>query len=71
MILAESSLTFLGVGVPPHIPTWGGMIADGRSYLETACWISTFPGTALALTVLAIYLLGDGLRDVLDPKLQI
>jgi peptide/nickel transport system permease protein len=68
MIVAESSLTFLGVGVPPDTATWGGMIASGRNYLETAWWISTIPGLALTLTVVAVYFLGDGLRDVLDPK---
>jgi peptide/nickel transport system permease protein len=68
LIVAESSLTFLGVGVPPDTATWGGMIASGRNYLETAWWISTMPGLALTITVVAIYFLGDGLRDVLDPK---
>jgi peptide/nickel transport system permease protein len=69
-ILAESSLTFLGLGISPLIPTWGAMIADGRNYLTTAWWISTFPGLLLTSTVLAIYFLGDGLRDVLDPRLR-
>jgi peptide/nickel transport system permease protein len=68
MIVAESSLTFLGVGVPPDTATWGGMIASGRDYLEIAWWVSTIPGLALTLTVVAVYFLGDGLRDVLDPK---
>lgn len=68
MIVAESSLTFLGVGVPPDTATWGGMIAAGRNYLEQAWWISTIPGLALTITVVAVYFLGDGLRDVLDPK---
>jgi peptide/nickel transport system permease protein len=68
MIVAESSLTFLGVGVPPDTATWGGMIASGRDYLEIAWWVSTIPGLALTLTVIAVYFLGDGLRDVLDPK---
>ena len=71
LIVAESSLTFLGVGVPPTTATWGGMIAAGRNYLETAWWISTIPGIALTVTVVAIYFLGDGLRDVLDPKLKV
>lgn len=70
MIVAESSLTFLGIGVPPNIPTWGAMIASGRSYVSLAWWISTIPGLALTVTVMAIYFLGDGLRDVLDPKLM-
>ncbi len=69
-ILAESSLTFLGLGISPLIPTWGAMIADGRNYLTTAWWISTMPGLLLTATVLAIYFLGDGLRDVLDPRLR-
>lgn len=71
VIIAESSLTFLGIGVPRSMPTWGTMIADGRSYIETAWWIATFPGLVLTLTVLGIYILGDGLRDVLDPKLRL
>ena len=70
LIVAESSLTFLGVGVPPDTATWGGMIASGRNYLETAWWISTMPGLALTITVVAIYFLGGGLRDVLDPKMK-
>jgi len=70
-ILAESSLTFLGLGISPLIPTWGAMIADGRNYLSTAWWISAFPGLLLTSTVLAIYFLGDGLRDVLDPRLRV
>jgi peptide/nickel transport system permease protein len=70
-ILAESSLTFLGLGISPLIPTWGAMIADGRNYLTTAWWISAFPGLLLTSTVLAIYFLGDGLRDVLDPRLRV
>ena len=69
-ILAESALTFLGLGISPLIPTWGAMIADGRNYLTTAWWISTLPGIVLTTTVLAIYFLGDGLRDVLDPRLR-
>ncbi|MDQ3249736.1 MAG: ABC transporter permease [Chloroflexota bacterium] len=70
-ILAESSLTFLGLGISPLIPTWGAMIADGRNYLTTAWWISAFPGLVLTSTVLSIYFLGDGLRDVLDPRLRV
>jgi peptide/nickel transport system permease protein len=70
MIVAESSLTFLGVGVPPDTATWGGMIAAGRNYIESAWWVSTIPGLALTLTVVAVYFLGDGLRDVLDPKMK-
>ncbi len=67
-ILLESTLSFLGVGVPPPTPTWGIMIAEGRSYVELAWWSVTFPGLALMLTVLSANLLGDVLRDRLDPK---
>jgi peptide/nickel transport system permease protein len=67
-ILAEASLSFLGAGVPAGIPTWGNMVAEGQSYLQRAWWISVFPGICLFLTVLAINLLGDALRDALDPR---
>lgn len=66
-ILLESSLTFLGLGVDPTIPSWGGMLADGRTYLQTAWWVSVFPGLAILITVLGLNLLGDWLRDALDP----
>ncbi len=66
-ILLESSLTFLGLGVDPLIPSWGGMLADGRTYLQNAWWVSVFPGLAILLTVLGLNLLGDWLRDNLDP----
>ena len=66
-ILLESSLTFLGLGVDPTIPSWGGMLADGRTYLQSAWWVSVFPGLAILLTVLGLNLLGDWLRDLLDP----
>ncbi|HSH47394.1 MAG TPA: ABC transporter permease [Halomonas sp.] len=66
-ILLESSLTFLGLGVDPVIPSWGGMLAEGRTYLQTAWWVSVFPGLAILLTVLGLNLLGDWLRDTLDP----
>ncbi len=66
-ILLESSLTFLGLGVDPTIPSWGGMLAEGRTYLQTAWWLSVFPGLAILLTVLGLNLLGDWLRDALDP----
>ncbi|SHO58310.1 ABC transporter permease [Vibrio quintilis] len=66
-ILLESSLTFLGLGVDPLTPSWGGMLADGRTYIQTAWWVSLFPGMAILLTVLGLNLLGDWLRDVLDP----
>jgi peptide/nickel transport system permease protein len=70
VILLEGSLSFLGVGVPPPNPAWGLMIADGRGFLATAWWITLFPGLAMLLTVLAVNLLGDWLRDRLDPKLR-
>jgi peptide/nickel transport system permease protein len=70
MIISEASLSFLGLGVEPSIPSWGSMLADGRQYLATAWWIATFPGLGIMLTVLAINLVGDWLRDVLDPRLQ-
>lgn len=66
-ILLESSLTFLGLGVDPTIPSWGGMLAAGRTYLQTAWWVTVFPGLAIMMTVLGLNLLGDWLRDRLDP----
>jgi peptide/nickel transport system permease protein len=71
VIVIESALSFLGLGVQPPTPTWGGMLADGRVYLSTAWWLATFPGLAILVTVLGINLLGDGLRDTLDPRLQL
>lgn len=67
-ILLESTLSFLGVGVPPPTPTWGTMVAEGRPYVELGWWVSTFPGLAIMATVLSINLLGDYLREKLDPK---
>lgn len=69
-ILVEAALSFLGAGVPPSIPTWGNMIASSQLYLGLAPWTIFFPGVALALLVLAVNLLGDGLRDWLDPRLS-
>jgi len=69
-IIAEASLSFLGLGVPPEIPTWGTMLADGRIYVSTAWWLALFPGLCIFLTVLGINLLGDALRDILDPRLK-
>jgi peptide/nickel transport system permease protein len=69
-MLGEAALSFLGVGVPPDVPTWGGLIAAGQLYVQQAWWISIFPGAAIILTVLALNLLGDGLRDFLDPRLR-
>ncbi len=69
-IVTEASLSFLGLGVPPSVPSWGSMLADGRDYLRAGWWVATFPGIALTLTVLAVNLLGDWLRDELDPLLR-
>lgn len=69
-IIAGASLSFLGLGARPPTPEWGLMLSEGRSYLRQAWWITTFPGLAIMLTVLAINLLGDGLRDALDPRMQ-
>ena len=69
-IISEASLSFLGLGVPPEIPTWGTMLADGRIYISTAWWLALFPGLCIFLTVLGINLLGDALRDILDPRLK-
>lgn len=71
VIVIESALSFLGLGVQPPAPTWGGMLADGRVYLSTAWWLATFPGLAILVTVLGINLFGDGLRDTLDPRLTV
>jgi peptide/nickel transport system permease protein len=70
-VLAESILSFLGVGPPPPTPTWGNMIAEGKDYIREAWWIAMFPGLAICITVLGLNLLGDGLRDVLDPRLKV
>src|SRR6266516_1072932 len=70
VILMESALSFLGLGVPPPTPTWGRMLAVGRDYLTVAGWIAIFPGLAIMVTVLGINFLGDGLRDLLDPRLR-
>lgn len=69
-MLAEAGLSFLGVGVSPEIPTWGTMIAGGRQYIGQADWMTIFPGVAIVLTVLSLQLVGDGLRDLLDPRLS-
>jgi peptide/nickel transport system permease protein len=67
-IIAEASLSFLGLGVKPTTPTWGMMLSEGREYVRQAWWLTTLPGLAIAITVLGINLLGDWLRDVLDPS---
>jgi peptide/nickel transport system permease protein len=69
-ILIEAGLSFLGAGTPPENASWGNMMAEGRSYIEIAIWMITFPGIALSLTILGINLAGDGLRDALDPRLS-
>ena len=70
MIILESALGFLGLGVQPPTPTWGSMLADGRDYIRDAWWIATFPGLAIMLTAAGVNFLGDGLRDLLDPTLE-
>ncbi|MEA2531320.1 MAG: peptide/nickel transport system permease protein [Thermomicrobiales bacterium] len=70
-ILAEAALSFLGLGVEPQTPTWGGLVNEGREYISTAWWIETFPGLAIVMTVSGIGLLGDWLRDVFDPRLRV
>lgn len=70
MITSEAALTFLGLGIPSNIPSWGGMLTDGAQYLSVAWWLATFPGAAIMLTVLATNLIGDWLRDVLDPRAE-
>jgi peptide/nickel transport system permease protein len=70
-ILAEAVLSFIGVGPPPPTPTFGNIIADGRNYIQEAPWISLFPGVAIAMCVLGLNLLGDGLRDALDPRMKV
>ncbi|WP_457581505.1 ABC transporter permease [Ensifer canadensis] len=69
-MLAEAGLSFLGVGVSPEIPTWGTMIASGRQYIGQADWVTLFPGIAIVLSVLSLQMVGDGLRDMLDPRLR-
>jgi peptide/nickel transport system permease protein len=70
-ILAEAVLSFIGVGPPPPTPTWGNIIAEGRGYIREAFWIALLPGIAISLTVLGLNLLGDGLRDALDPRMKV
>jgi peptide/nickel transport system permease protein len=69
-VLAEASLSFVGAGAPPPTPSWGNILSEGRIYMQTAPWITIFPGVAIALTVLGLNLAGDGLRDVLDPRMK-
>jgi peptide/nickel transport system permease protein len=70
-VIAEAVLSFLGMGPPPPTPSWGNIIAEGKDYIREAGWIAMFPGLAIAITVLGLNLLGDGLRDVLDPRMNI
>ncbi len=70
VIIAEASLNFLGVGVQSSVPTWGGMLSDGREFMRDAWWLATFPGIAISIVVWGVNLMGDGLRDALDPRLR-
>lgn len=69
-IIAEASLSFLGLGIPPPAPSWGAMLDEGRNYITTGWWLALFPGVAILLLVLGINLVGDWLRDVLDPRVE-
>lgn len=71
MIILEASLSFLGLGIPPKIPAWGSMVAAGRDYLLVAWWVATIPGIAILILVLSINVFGEGLRDILDPRLKV
>jgi peptide/nickel transport system permease protein len=69
-VLAEAALSFLGVGAPPPAPSWGNILSDGRNYLNMAPWLTIFPGVAISLSVLSLNVVGDTLRDALDPRLR-
>ncbi len=69
-VLTEAALSFLGVGVPPFVPSWGNILAEGRLYIQQAPWLVLYPGAAIMLTIFGLNLVGDGLRDLLDPKLR-
>ncbi|MCS6802785.1 MAG: ABC transporter permease [Chloroflexota bacterium] len=68
LIVAEGALSFLGLGVPPPTPSWGSMLSEGRGYIDSAWWLSVFPGLAITLTVVGVNFLGDALRDIFDPR---
>jgi peptide/nickel transport system permease protein len=70
-IIAEAALSFLGLGMPAAIPSWGKMLADGRTYLVVAWWLCAVPGVVITFTVIGVNLFGDWLRDYLDPKLRL
>jgi peptide/nickel transport system permease protein len=70
-LISGAALSFLGLGVQPPTPEWGIMLSEGQTFLRSAWWVTTFPGLAIMLTVMAINLMGDGLRDVLDPRLKL
>ena len=69
-VLTEAALSFLGVGVPPYVPSWGNILSEGRLYLQQAPWLVLYPGVAIMVTILGLNLLGDGVRDLLDPRLR-
>jgi peptide/nickel transport system permease protein len=69
-ILTESALSFLGIGVPPPTPSWGNILTSGKDYIEFAWWLTLFPGLAIMVTVLSYYLVGEGIRDALDPRMK-
>jgi len=69
-VLTEAALSFLGVGVPPYVPSWGVILAEGRLYIQQAPWLVLYPGVAIMLTIFGLNLFGDGLRDLLDPKIR-
>jgi peptide/nickel transport system permease protein len=69
-VLTEAALSFLGVGVPPYVPSWGVILAEGRLYIQQAPWLVIYPGIAIMLTIFGLNLFGDGLRDLLDPKIR-